>query len=257
VSHGPRSGDRSTRHSARGRKMLADDDDGVVSQMEYADAELAALRRAGRNSSLSASTGDDAAAYAAFDFEGQEPVPCLPTTAMQWPHETRAREDFFDKVLVTLPDGTERTLERKRDLDDDHAVIAAMDSGVLIRIRVEDLVRDENGVGYVLGSRLYTRSQLDASAESKLPSSFDTLRELVESLNQVAIPLVSIAGFSRVVSSAQAKELKRSDPDGNWAHQGTAFVDENDTSPWELVKNKERPHFEDHNDRSSRRRRRG
>jgi hypothetical protein len=221
--------------------------------MEFADAELDALRRDGRNNSLEASTGDDASDFAAFDFKAQEPVPCLQSTAKQWSHEARVREDFYEEVLVTLPDGTERKLERKRDLDDDYAVVAAMDSDGLIRIRVEDLVRDENGVGYVLGNRLYTRSQLDASVASKLPPSFDTLRELVESLNQVAIPLVSIAGFARVVSAAQAKKLRKSDPDGNWAHQSTAFVDENDTSPWKLVQKKERPQVEDHTERSSRR----
>jgi hypothetical protein len=224
--------------------------------MEYADAELAALRRAGPNNSLEASTGDDASVFAAFDFKDQEPVECLSITAKQWDFEDRASEDFFARVLVTLPDGTERTLERQRDLNDDQAVVVAMEDGTLIRIRVEDLARDGMGVGYVLGSRLYTQSQLDVSVASELPPSFDTRRELAESLNQVAVPLPSIVGFARVVSSAQARKLKKTDPEGNWSHQSTAFVDENDTSPWQLVQNKERPHFEDHTDRNSRRSRR-
>ena len=185
-----------------------------------------------------------------FDGDGTAgPAGALGETKQSVPHSALVALTFYSTAKITLlgGEGESVTLNRLRDLSDDHCLIFKQDDGTRLRFRVEDFSVDERGLDWVHGSYMYTVTQLPAGTATKLPDTFDRSAELVESANRVMEPLAEALAISRVVSTATRDQTAGgSEAAASTAaavcHQATWFVD--DIQPngrdWVLLSTKRR-----------------
>lgn len=212
----------------------------------FADLELASLHipklaSVGRGGE---GDGDEEREPAMVEVTNDEDVGCLPATEHVLSFNERRRSKFHEEVAVTLSggagDGDEggeaHVLRRHRNFDDDVVLVFMDDDGNTSRVRAEEFRTAPDGEVYVLGSCMYSRSDLPAQLVSNLPFAFDDDRELVEGINPCEWLLAEVVSFRRVVASAEVARKE------HCCHQLAWFVDDDpDGRAWKLASRKERP----------------
>ena len=155
---------------------------------------------------------------------------CLAVSAHVLRYNERRHMTFHNSVTVTLKGGNgERShLERERDLSTDIAVVFEGRDGPF-RVRFLDIASEDDSV-YVIGTKLYTISQLPPNLQLRLNIDFDKSHELVESTNPEVYDLHEAVGFVRVNATSTIKDKA----ENSICHQEAAFVDDDDVADWKL-----------------------
>ena len=221
----------------------------------FAGVELALLTNSSADLGIAGGAADDDGAVLPLVSLGAQ-ADCTPLTAQAISYADREQYQFYSSARVSLPDGgggvsEAVVIDRYRpDLADDRCpLFEHAELGGLVALRVEDISEDADGVASVHGCCLYTKSQLPTATAAKLPSfhaGFDALPggcELIESIDQVEVPLLEVRGFTRVLQTSRAKEIQSAAnlptpaggvSVGKWLHQEAVFVDERESGPWKL-----------------------
>lgn len=175
--------------------------------------------------------------------DGSEEADCFSLTAKALPLSTRGGMMFLREVELTLDGGigARVAIQRRRDLDVDQVLLYDEDDGPVLRVRVDDVLRErvnEDGVPgevYILGSPMYSITELDKRISSKLRANvdFDDAHELVESTNPELWSLEEAIGVVTVMSTA-AYRIKTGNEVESYFHQGRWFVDNDDRAGWKL-----------------------
>ena len=152
----------------------------------------------------------------------------------------RSAHKFFEQVSVQIGDKT-HMFRRSRSLDDDACpVFEHGDLEKSVRLRVEDISRDTDGVAWLNGCCLFCKGQLPPHIAGALPSGFDAQHELVESIGAVQVPAAEVIGVSRVISTSAWRSLSPSDRSG-MCHHEAAFVETDDNvAKWKVAHAKKR-----------------
>ena len=101
---------------------------------------------------------------------------------------------------------------RLHSLDDDACpVFEQGDLEKSVRLRVEDISRDADGITWLHCCCLFSKGQLPPHIAGALPSRFDAQHELVESIDAVQVPAAEVIGVSRVISTSTWRSLSPSD----------------------------------------------
>ena len=163
----------------------------------------------------------------------------MPATGKVMAYPERQAHEFFAEVGVQIGDET-YTFRRSCNLDDDACPV--FEHGELemrVRLRVEDISRDADGVAWLHGSCLFSSGQLPQYVVGAL-SGFDAQHELAESIGAVQVPAAEVLGVCRVLSTSVWRALS-SEERGGVCHQEAAFVEEDgNLAKWKAARAKTR-----------------
>ena len=215
----------------------ADDDDVPSDQALFAEVEL--LRISGTSFGISEPEEDNGDGVPIISFGDNIPTSCLKATAKAIAYADRQELDFFEKILIVLA-GKSYTFRRARDFSDDLCPFFQHGQHKQhVRLRIEDISRDSDGVAWLHGNYLYSKSQLPPAVVGDLAPAFCAIYELAESIDQVQVPAAEVIGVMRVMSTSAW--LAAGGSATNASHQGAAFIEEfDDASKWKVVPPKTR-----------------
>ena len=152
----------------------------------------------------------------------------------------RTAHEFFEQVSVQIGDET-HMFRRLRILGDGACpVFEHGDLEKTVRLRVEDISRDANGVGWLHCCCLFSKGQLPPHIAGALPSGLDAQRELDESIDAVQGPAAEVIGVSRVISTSAWRSLSPSDRSGVCHHEAAFAEEDGNVSKWKVAHAKQR-----------------
>jgi hypothetical protein len=215
----------------------AEDDDTPNEQSLFAELELARISGAPVGIGEPDEGGDGDVPI--ISFGNQLPTICVPATAKAICYAERQDLEFFSEIDIVVA-GIPHTLRRTRDLADDMCpVFEHGGHEQLVRLRVEDISRDSDGLAWIHGSCIYTKAQLPPSVVAALAPDFDPHFELAESIDQVQVPAAEVRGVVRVLSTSAW--IAAGGPVTKACHQGAAFIEEfDDALKWKMALTKVR-----------------